>query len=213
VARSTAALLTGLGFMAGFWLGRQGASEPRPFPLPATTAQPSSTTGTLAPSAAASPPLDIAPKRPIPLSAGASAAGASSSANAASASAGAPEGRLHNGHPEASAAHSRANRAGAFNEELALLQRAERALRAGEPELALAFLDDIDRRYPKTRLVEERAAARLMARCVRAEPNAPAQAELFLEAQPTSVYRDRVRALCKLGLSPRAEDGSRDRGH
>jgi hypothetical protein len=94
-----------------------------------------------------------------------------------------------------------------------LLQRAERAIRSNEPELALSFLDDIDRRYPKTRLVEERTAARLMARCVRAEPEARAQAEQFLTAQPMSVYRDRVHALCKLELSPGARDGTRDRGH
>lgn len=94
-----------------------------------------------------------------------------------------------------------------------MLQRAERAIRSGEPELALGFLEELDRRFPKTRFVEERTAARLLARCARAETEARAQAQVFVRERSSSVYSDRVRALCKLDLEPAASDGKHTSGH
>jgi hypothetical protein len=76
------------------------------------------------------------------------------------------------------------------------LERIERALRNADAPLALALLAELDERYPKTRLVEERQAARLMAHCVAGEPDAKLAAERFLQAQPSSVYAARLRALC-----------------
>jgi hypothetical protein len=93
------------------------------------------------------------------------------------------------------------------------LQRAERALRAGTPELALSFLDELDRRYPRTRFIEERSAARLMARCALAEPDARANAELFLHDRRSSVYSDRVRELCGLESEAPPSDGTDSAGH
>ncbi|HVZ33809.1 MAG TPA: hypothetical protein VG963_15360, partial [Polyangiaceae bacterium] len=109
--------------------------------------------------------------------------------------------------------HSSTELGNALNSELVLLQRAERAIRSGEPDLALSFLDDLDRRHPDTRLVEERTAARLMARCARHEPGAAEQAELFLRDRHKSVYSDRLSALCQIEPSPDAPDGNPSAGH
>ena len=86
----------------------------------------------------------------------------------------------------------------ALNTELILLQRAERAIRSGEPELALSLLHELDQQQPNTRLGEERNAARLMARCARGDTAAHAEAEQFLRERRASVYSDRVRELCGL---------------
>jgi hypothetical protein len=48
-------------------------------------------------------------------------------------------------------------------EELELLRRAERTIRSGNSQVALGLLRDLDERFPKGQLVEERAAARVMA--------------------------------------------------
>lgn len=83
-------------------------------------------------------------------------------------------------------------------EELSMLRRAERAIRAGEPLLALGLLRELDERFPNGRLKEERTAARTMARCQRAlDAEARSQAAAFDARYPHSVYGERVRALCK----------------
>jgi hypothetical protein len=95
----------------------------------------------------------------------------------------------------------------ALAEEIALLQRAERAIRAGEATLALALLGELDRRFPAPSLREERSAALVLAHCVQSrgddagssqEREARARAERFLAEAPTSVYADRIRASCPL---------------
>src|SRR5690606_23117475 len=85
-------------------------------------------------------------------------------------------------------------------EELVLLARAERAIRASEPALALTFLDDLERRFPTSSMIEERRAARLLAGCALSNPGARRRAELFIEERAASVYTDRVRRSC--GLEP-----------
>jgi hypothetical protein len=86
----------------------------------------------------------------------------------------------------------------AFERELALVQRAERALRNEDPALALALLAELDRQHPVAALAEERAVARVLAHCQAKEPNAQLVAERFLRGSPSSVYSERVRTLCGL---------------
>ena len=102
--------------------------------------------------------------------------------------------------PPVDAARDAALRA---RDELALLQRVERALRAKEAALALALLDELDRRHPRSTLLEERTAARVVAGCLL--PMASARrhgertaADRFLSEQHASVYADRVRRACGL---------------
>jgi hypothetical protein len=104
-----------------------------------------------------------------------------------------------------SAAKSSSEPTSAFAAEVALLERAERAIRAGEGARALALLEELEQKFPASTLREERAAARVLAGCEQAGSNGAAAreaarvaAERFL-AQGSALYADRVRQLCELG--------------
>lgn len=117
------------------------------------------------------------------------------------ASRGAPDRRLAGG-PEA---------ADSLVTEVALLQRVERAIRAGEGELALALLSEHEHDYPASSLREERTAARVLAACVArpgSEPNASARAHArrYLAGRELSVYADRVRTLCEIDRAAKPEE-------
>lgn len=88
------------------------------------------------------------------------------------------------------------------NEELALLQRAERAVRADNAALALALIGELEARYPHSTLLEERSAIELLAHCRAGASDADARAARFLRQHPSSLYAGRVRELCP---SERAE--------
>lgn len=234
VARSTAALLSGLTFVAGFWLGGvTGEREPTPasrgqaaevVPAARTAAAPaavpSGDPGPVAASAgdpAAMASMDQhAPAVPRRAAAKASPRSERTSSErvppreprAARTRAATRDGTMED--PSRAARERRARTSG---EELALLRRAEHAIRSGHPELALSLLDELDRRYPETRLDEERTAARLMARCARGDVDASASGARFLQSSPLSVYSDRVRALCAIEIVGDAPDGTDDTGH
>lgn len=200
------ALLVALGFGAGFWLGRQPAGSGREVPVTATGV-------TAAPVAA---PGDSAPLGNRPHL----KAEQSSTAQANPAQSNPPQTvvtRLMPRPERTSAVSGRAKRKGAgpslrasdaaLSGEIALLARVERAIRSGEPRLALALLDELDRDYPVAVLSHERAAAQVLARCslpaarehgTSEEQAARRRAERFLGEHVASVYSDRIRAACVL---------------
>jgi hypothetical protein len=101
--------------------------------------------------------------------------------------------------------------------ELALLRRVEKSLRANDPTLALALLDELDERFPRTSLGEERLAARVIAHCAVGDGGARLRAESFLRERPGSVYAERVQTACTVSagtpgasmLAPREGSGRR----
>jgi hypothetical protein len=102
----------------------------------------------------------------------------------------------------------------ALTREVALLERIDRALRSGEGGVAAALLDELDRSVPTPVLHDERAAARVLARCVAAgaagssaQRQAHSDAKRFLARDPASVYADRIRAACPLD-SPATNEGA-----
>jgi len=96
----------------------------------------------------------------------------------------------------------------AFYEELSLLQRAERAIRSNNPLLALSLLGDLDQQFPKGRLLEERAAARVMAGCQKSLDSASQRAaRRFVGSRPQSVYAARVQTLCELAAKDPGPSG------
>lgn len=82
--------------------------------------------------------------------------------------------------------------------EMALLQRARAHLQQRESAEALAVLEEHERRFPASGLVEERRALRIMALC--SAPGRSDAARLardaFLGEYPRTTYAERVRAAC-----------------
>jgi hypothetical protein len=89
-----------------------------------------------------------------------------------------------------------ANAAGNLSDELLLLQRAERAVRAHNPALALALIGELEERYPRSIVLEERRAIELMAHCVAGATDASARAQRFLRDHPRSVHAGRIGEVC-----------------
>jgi hypothetical protein len=78
------------------------------------------------------------------------------------------------------------------------LRNAERALRDGNPGLALAFLAELERQVPGGQLTEERDAAATLAHCASGDrPFGVDLGEEFTQRHPTSVYRARVEQACQ----------------
>jgi hypothetical protein len=83
--------------------------------------------------------------------------------------------------------------------EIELLRRSERAVRAGNGQLALALVEELEQRYPATHLAEERQAIRVLAQCgQQADELARQRAAAFLRQQPGSVYARRIREACEI---------------
>jgi hypothetical protein len=78
-----------------------------------------------------------------------------------------------------------------------LLRRARSALSKHEPELALALLDELDERFPRTLLDEERGATRVLALCAHGQLAAAEQlARRLLANHPRSIYAPRIAQSC-----------------
>lgn len=84
--------------------------------------------------------------------------------------------------------------------ELAMLQRARRALNAENGRLALGIVEELDERFPNGVLVEERSATRILSLCqLERVAEAKQAARVFLGRYPSSVYAERVRQSCASG--------------
>jgi len=83
-----------------------------------------------------------------------------------------------------------------LEQELPLLQGAQRALRAGDLEHALTLLETHAARFPKGALAEERRAVHAMASCRMNAGGARAEAEGFLREAASSPLVERVRQAC-----------------
>lgn len=85
---------------------------------------------------------------------------------------------------------------GSLDAEVRALERIQRALRDREPQAALALLQQLDRDVPAGRLIEERSAARALARCELGHGEPLKHALEFSQRFPASVYFARVRKTC-----------------
>lgn len=86
-----------------------------------------------------------------------------------------------------------------IGEEVALLRRADQAIRSNEPQVALGLIQELDRRFAKGKLLDERTAARVMANCLELEPEAARRmGDAYLRKAPSHVYHERVRQMCGL---------------
>jgi hypothetical protein len=229
VTKLTTALLVGASFVAGYWLSFQRSAEPRGPAVAvsqaarapersssgrkATEGVPGGSEGASIPGAEAgreASTMDPAPARE-----------ATAPRLATPQPRAAPSPRARAAPGSARVMRAAAAPSDAVSDELQLLSRAERAIRAGEALLALSFLDELDARFPRSAMLEERAAARLLAECALSNPGARRRAELFLNDRAASVYTDRVRRSC--GIEPPratkpwpesgAADGSSGSGH
>lgn len=81
--------------------------------------------------------------------------------------------------------------------ELSMLQRARRALNAENGRLALGIVQELDERFPRGVLLEERTATRILSLCLLGrDDEARSFGAEFLARHPSSVYAERVRASC-----------------
>lgn len=206
----------GLSFVAGYWL--RGASELVP-PRTQQGEVPAAVAAQAEPGGVAPPVLHAAEPALQP-------AGAQHEVAAqgpARASAGKSNEARVESRPAPRAAARQGERAqgsstpDSLAQELALLQRVERAIRAQEGALALALLLEHERDYPASSLREERAAARVLAACVAkqgsvATRRARVDAERYLAGRAHSVYADRIRTLCELESTASSKE-SRSPGH
>ena len=88
-------------------------------------------------------------------------------------------------------------------DDIELLATAHRALAAGDPERALALIDEHRARFPRSVLTAERDATKAIALCQSGRAAAGAAAALsFLRDHPGSAFEARLRSVCGLGAAP-----------
>jgi hypothetical protein len=81
-------------------------------------------------------------------------------------------------------------------DEVALMQRVNRALARGDAAWALALLRQLDVEVPQGRLLEERAAGGAIARCMLNRGVGPAELTRYTQLYPSSVHLARVSRVC-----------------
>lgn len=169
-------LAMGVAGAVGYGFGYRAGNVARPAPVAVATAAAAPSVVVVAPVPAAAPAAiaEAPPGAPVTRAAARASAPAPSAAPA----------------PEVG-----------LDEEVRQLRRIERALRDGNPRLALVIAEDLDRAAPRGQLRIERRAASLMAQCALTEAGAPAEAARFLEQNPSSPYGARLRQLCDLSPS------------
>jgi hypothetical protein len=85
----------------------------------------------------------------------------------------------------------------AKSDDLALIEAAEAALRAGEPVRALALLRQHEQRFADAPTAEEREALRVLSLCALGRASEGRGARwAFLRAHPRSAYRERIENAC-----------------
>jgi hypothetical protein len=187
VRRTLAALaIAGGAGSAGYMLGhRAGTREARP---------PSGWEAS-SPPASPVPAPPPAPAPEISPSLGSPAPTAGTFARAGGA--GGPERQARVAGARPNAIGRRTSLADSLEKEVSALRAIERALRDGQPGLALALLRELDRAVPEGRLVEEREATAAIARCALDQvPFGVGLAEDFGARHPGSVYLERVEQAC-----------------
>jgi hypothetical protein len=80
--------------------------------------------------------------------------------------------------------------------ELALVERMQAAMRAGEASEALALCAEHSKRWPSGVFVEEREAVRAIASCTLRSDDALERAQVFLRKYPRAPMAPRVAAAC-----------------
>lgn len=184
---SVAAVAVGAG---GYWLGyRAGAREARPaaaqVPLAAQSAPSPDTTTRAGPAALAAGPVSPA------------AAGKEVGTRESSRKRSAKAARTIGSGGVGAATES-------LSQEVRALRAVERALRDNRPSLALAILQQLDRDVPQGKLIEERRATYIVARCISADvPFGLDLAEDFANDYSESVYLERVRQSCARRSEPK----------
>jgi hypothetical protein len=84
-----------------------------------------------------------------------------------------------------------------FLDAVRLLRRARSALQKGEARLSLGLLDELDARFPRAMLDEERGATRVLALCANDEIDAARRlATRLLADYPRSIYAHRLEQSC-----------------
>jgi len=86
-----------------------------------------------------------------------------------------------------------------LDEELRTLRRAEHAQREGNPRLALVLLEELSQSTRGGKLLEEREAEAVVARCALEPEQATALRSAFERTHPASVYLERIKHSCGSG--------------
>jgi len=165
----------------GFYLGRRFAD-----PLPAVAQQ--TTLATTAPAVTEASPA---------LTAHAEAASVAELGTHTVATSRTSSGELRRSATKVTAARPSAQRSADFLQAVQLLARARRALERGEPALALGLLDELDSRFPREMLDEERGATRVLGLCANGEqPAAVELAQRLFAGRQRSIYTRRIERSC-----------------